>query len=75
MVLKLREDLKSVYDEIASNALSGTVMILVSNNCDSMAACRILVVSGMIVGPVAAGSNPVLRPSGVQLRRCLQEDQ
>ena len=73
MVLKLREDLRSVYDDIVNVALSGknTVMILVSNNCDSMAACRILVVSIFILDPVATRPNPILSAPSVQLPRCV----
>jgi len=46
MVLKLKEDLWSVYDEILWNSLKGgtSVYILVSNDIDSMAALKILTV-------------------------------
>ena len=46
MVLKLREDLRSCYDEIVKASLKGgtTVMILVSNNIDAMSAAKILIV-------------------------------
>ena len=47
MVLKLKEDIWTCYEEILWNSLKGgtTVLLLVSNDVDSMSAAKILIVS------------------------------